>query len=113
MLSSSVAKALELFGGEAALETARFASMFDKLFDCLNVSCFTAGKRARNCFKSPYRAPTDFRVKVILCACTCSCVRMYVYIYIYICQAITNRTLFSKIFLFYTRSGFKKNSSPI
>ena len=64
MLSSSVAKVLELFGGEAVIETARFASTFDKLFDGLNVSCFTAGKRSRNCFKSPYRAPTDFRGKV-------------------------------------------------
>ena len=64
MLSNIVAKALEEFGGESVTETARFVSTFDTLFDCLNVSCFTAGKRSRNCFKSPYRAPTDFRVQV-------------------------------------------------
>ena len=41
--------------------TARFVQMIDKMFDCLNV---TDGKRTRNCFKQPYRAQSDFRLKV-------------------------------------------------
>ena len=54
VLSNSVAKALKLTGGPDVEKTAKFASMFDKFFDCLNVSNFEAGKRSRNSFKSPY-----------------------------------------------------------
>ena len=44
--------------------TAKFNGMMDKMFDCLNVGNYTEGKRTRNCFKQPYRGPSDFRLKV-------------------------------------------------
>ena len=64
MLSDSIAKALELYGGEEAKETAHFAMMFNRLFDCLNVKTLSAGKLKRNPFKQPYRCGKDFRLKV-------------------------------------------------
>lgn len=64
MLSNSVAKALELFGGDEAKETAILAGNFNKFFDCLNVACFSAGKLKRDPFKSPYRSSKDFRLTV-------------------------------------------------
>ena len=45
-------------------KTAEFILMFDKFFDCLNISCLDAGKHSRNAFKSPYHSPKDFRIKV-------------------------------------------------
>ena len=65
VLSSSVANALRITFGDEAAGTAYFCEMFDKFFDCLNVSNFDAGKRARNAFKSPYRSRCDFRLKVL------------------------------------------------
>lgn len=50
--------------GEVAKETARFADMFDKFFDALNVCNFDSGKHERKPFKDPYRSPSDFRLKV-------------------------------------------------
>uniref|UniRef100_A0A1X7SX00 Transposable element P transposase n=1 Tax=Amphimedon queenslandica TaxID=400682 RepID=A0A1X7SX00_AMPQE len=47
VLSESVSKALTLYGGEAAQETAHFVDIFDKFFDCLNVGNFTDGKRQK------------------------------------------------------------------
>ena len=65
VLSDSVSKALLLTGAEEAEQTAKFCDMFNKFFDCLNVSNFTAGQRSRNAFKSPYRkGKEDFRLKV-------------------------------------------------
>ena len=46
------------------VETVKFVDMFNKLFDCLNVGDYVTGKRSRNCFKSPYYTPDDFRIKV-------------------------------------------------
>ena len=63
VLSNSVAQALRLTGGEEMTETAKFADMFDKLFDCLNVSNFSEGKKARKPFKDPWRKG-DRRLKV-------------------------------------------------
>ena len=37
--------------------------MFDKMFDCLNVSNFSEGKKARKPFKDPWRKG-DLRLKV-------------------------------------------------
>ncbi len=56
VLSESVSKALEMTGGPDAAETARFAGMMDKFFDCLNVTSFNAGKRKRKPFQDPYRS---------------------------------------------------------
>ena len=65
VLSDSVSKALLLTSGEEAKQTAKFCDMFNKFFDCLNVSNFTDGQRSRNAFKSPYRkGKEDFRLKV-------------------------------------------------
>ena len=41
VLSDSVSKALTQYGGKEAEETALFANIFDKFFDCLNVCNFT------------------------------------------------------------------------
>lgn len=64
MLSESVSKALTLVGGQDAQETARFVSMFDKFFDCLNVSSFEKGNKSRKPFQQPYRSASDPRLKV-------------------------------------------------
>ena len=45
-------------------ETAKFVDMFDKFFDCVNVSNFNAGKQQRKPFKQPYRSAKDFQLKV-------------------------------------------------
>ena len=47
-------KALLTFQGEEATETAKFAGMFDKFFDCLNTSNSYIGKQSINCFKNPF-----------------------------------------------------------
>ena len=64
VLSDSVSKALTTIGKDETEETAKFVDMFNKFFDCLNVSNFTAGMHSRNPFKSPYRSKTDFRLQV-------------------------------------------------
>ena len=66
VLSNSVANALRLTVGQKAEETARFAHVFDKCFDCLNCSTLSAGKRSRNHCKSPFRSGTDWKLKVLL-----------------------------------------------
>ena len=65
-MSQTVSNALELTGGEEAKETAKFVAIFDKFFDCLNVSSFEKGKRARKVFQNPYRKATDFRLRVCI-----------------------------------------------
>lgn len=55
---------MKLTGGDQVVETVKFVDMFNKLFDCLNVGDYVTGKRSRNCFKSPYYTPDDFRIKV-------------------------------------------------
>lgn len=64
MLSETVSKALAMTGGPRAQETAKFVSMMDKFFDCLNVSDYNTGRFKRKVFKQPYRSGTDFRLKV-------------------------------------------------
>ena len=66
VLSSSVANALRLTGGAEASETCNFIEKMDKFFDCLNVSSYTAGRKARKEFQKPYTKPTDFRLNVSL-----------------------------------------------
>ena len=63
-MSETVSKALELTGGRNAQETAKFVSMIDKFFDCLNVNNYDTGRLKRKVFKQPYRSGTDFRLKV-------------------------------------------------
>lgn len=64
MLSTSVAEALRLTGGEGARETARFIEMMDRFFDCMNVNNFVSGKHKRKPFQYPYRSASDLRIKV-------------------------------------------------
>ena len=64
VLSNTVATALRLTGKDEVEETARFVTMFDRLFDCLNVTDFDSGRHSRNPFKAPYRSGDDFRLKV-------------------------------------------------
>ena len=45
-------------------KTIQFVKMFDKFFDCLNVSYLDAEKHTRNKFKGPYRSASDFRIEV-------------------------------------------------
>ena len=59
-----MAKAVRRTGGEAAEETARFIEMVDKMFDCLNVSSLSKGRRQIKPFIRPYERPTDFRLRV-------------------------------------------------
>ena len=54
-------------GGRAVQDTAKFVSMVNKFFDCLNVNNYDSGRKERKVFKQPYRSGTDFRLKV----CTC------------------------------------------
>lgn len=88
-----MANALKLTGGDEVTETIKFVDKFDRFFDCVNVSSLSAGKLSRNPFKSPFRSPHDFRLKVkrILCA--------YHYYVMYWLKCI--------------RSGWKMSSSPI
>lgn len=74
VLSESVHKALVLTGGEEAHGTAEFVLMFDRFFDCLNVSSYNTGKTKRKAFQDPYQSPTDFRLRVSdnICVCTCA-----------------------------------------
>ena len=53
---------MQMSGNEHIEETAKFVSLFDKFFDCLNVSSLSAGRLKRNAFKAPYRLGTDFRL---------------------------------------------------
>ena len=60
--------------------TASFIQLVDRMFDCLNVGNYTDGKKSRNPFKQPYRAASDFRLKVhdlkflVSCVDDCTCV---------------------------------------
>lgn len=56
-----MSRAIALSGGK---ETAKFVSMLDKFFYCLNVSNFTAGKKSRKSFKALYQCASDFHLKV-------------------------------------------------
>ena len=67
VLSETVSKALVCTGGEEAAEIAKFVSLVDKFFDCLNVNNYVNGKHNRKAFQSPYRSAKDFRLKVTLC----------------------------------------------
>ena len=83
MLSESVSNALLYTQGEEASETAKFALMFDKFFDCFNVSHMNSGKHKRKPFSDPYRSKDDFRLKVCITIChymarQCICYAIYV-----------------------------------
>lgn len=66
VLSASVAHAMELMGAPDMIETIRFVRMFDRFFDCLNVSSLSEGRRARKPDLNPYRSPNDIRFTVCI-----------------------------------------------
>ena len=70
VLSSSVSKTLTHVFGDEVRETAKFADIFDKFFDSLNVSHLKLGQLKRCAFKAPYRSASDFRLKVYMHAHT-------------------------------------------
>ena len=59
-----MSKALTHVFGESVRETAKFAAMLDKFFDCVNVSHLKASQHKRCAFKALYRSSSDFRLKV-------------------------------------------------
>lgn len=59
--SQSVSKAVEFTGGPEVEETAKFADMSNKFFDCLN---FVTAYHKWNVFQRLYKSGTDFRLKV-------------------------------------------------
>lgn len=63
-LSNSVAEALNMMKDPELEKTIMFCKIFDKFFDCLNVSSLDLGTRSRNAFKAPYHSGRDFRIKV-------------------------------------------------
>ena len=56
-----VSKALPIIVGDAASETARFVEMFDKFFDCLNVTHMGDDQKSS---RKPYFTPEDNRLVV-------------------------------------------------
>ncbi|XP_033107351.1 uncharacterized protein LOC117109202 [Anneissia japonica] len=60
-LSSTVANALEAYGKESTESTVKFIRMFDRFFDCLNVSNCFKGIRNRKEELKEYRSSDDWR----------------------------------------------------
>ena len=54
MMSKTVAKAVNLMGGDEPMKTVKYIEMVDKLFDCMNVSSLCRGKLKRKPFAQPY-----------------------------------------------------------
>ena len=50
---------MRLKGGDEVEEIPKFVDMFNKLYNCLNVSDYITGKKSRNCLKSPYYTTED------------------------------------------------------
>ena len=65
VLTSSVSHAYELMDNNEFSETAKFCSMFDRFFDCLNTRNAKEGKQNRKPDLDPYRSDKDARFKVI------------------------------------------------
>lgn len=64
VLSSSVSHAFELMENDDYIETAKFCSMFDKFFDCLNTRNVEEGGEKLKPDLQPYRSGQDPRFKV-------------------------------------------------
>ena len=46
---------------QGSIRQSEFVLLFDKFFDCLNVSNFVAAKHSTNSFKAPFHSPKNFR----------------------------------------------------
>lgn len=64
VLSTTVSEALKYSGDPETKETARFCSIFDKFFDCLNVRSLDECVLKRKPDKRPYKYEDDSRLKV-------------------------------------------------
>ena len=63
-MSESVAKALPIVIGPTAECTAQLITVVDQMFDCLNVTSYTEGKKKRKPSKDPYMSAKDWRLAV-------------------------------------------------
>ena len=63
-MSSTVSKALTFSSNPEVSETAKFTMMFDRFFDCLNVTNFDAGKHNKKDFQKPYLGKDDKQIEV-------------------------------------------------
>ena len=61
ILSGTMSKVLQLYGGPMCQETAKFCSFMDGFFDCCNVRSLTEGSRSRKPFCKPYTSINDER----------------------------------------------------
>ena len=59
-----MAKTLQLFGGEEAEETVKFAAMFSRVFLLHQYKKFLAGNLPRDPFKLSYQSEHDFCLKM-------------------------------------------------
>ena len=58
---------MELMDDPAMSETVRFIRMFDRWFDCLNVSSLSEGKQSLKKDLYPYRTRADAHFHVRIC----------------------------------------------
>jgi len=63
-LSSTVSKALTFSSNPEVSETAKFTMMFDRFFNCPNVTNFDAGKHSKQDFQKLYLGKDDERIEV-------------------------------------------------
>ena len=59
-----MAKALPIVLGPTAERTAQLIEVVDRMFDCLNVTSYTEGKKKRKASKDPYISAKDWRLAV-------------------------------------------------
>ena len=65
VLSNTVAEAFKYSGDPETQETARFCSIFDKFFDCLNVRSIDECVHKRKPDRRPYKYEDDSCLKVL------------------------------------------------
>ena len=63
-MSESVAKALPIVVGPTVERTAQLITVVDQMFDCLNVTSYTEGKKKRKPSKDPYMSAKDWQLAV-------------------------------------------------
>ncbi len=61
VLSETVSKVMQHYGGDDAAETAKFCIFMDRFFDCTNVRSMTEGWRSLKPFRMPYTSVNDER----------------------------------------------------
>ncbi|KAK6174161.1 hypothetical protein SNE40_017489 [Patella caerulea] len=66
VMSMSVSKIMQEYGGDEASETAKFVSMIDRFFACMNVRSLSESLRKRKPDLMPYTSLEDPRFKFLL-----------------------------------------------